>query len=95
MKGKEISRDRDREAQRDRGRKRQTQIQAERVFNSVTVLLLFLRANRARQCILSNRIKAAVVPIPSSANVQPHLASSFAVDGNASWYSVCRVPMVG
>ena len=30
----------------------------------------------------------------SSANVQSHLTSSFANDGNASWYSVCRVPMV-
>ena len=32
--------------------------------------------------------------LPSSSNVQSHLASSFADDGNASWYSVCRVPMV-
>ena len=32
--------------------------------------------------------------LPSSANVQSHLTSSFANDGNASWYSVCRVPMV-
>ena len=32
--------------------------------------------------------------LPSSANVQSHLTSSFADDGNASWYSVCRVPMV-
>ena len=31
--------------------------------------------------------------LPSSANVQSHLTSSFADDGNASWYSVCRVPM--
>ena len=30
----------------------------------------------------------------SSVNVQLHLTSSFADDGNASWYSVCRVPMV-
>ena len=29
-----------------------------------------------------------------SVNVQAHLTSSFADDGNASWYSVCRVPMV-
>ena len=33
--------------------------------------------------------------LPSSANVQWHLTSSFADDGNASWYSVCQVPMVG
>ena len=32
--------------------------------------------------------------LPSSANVQPHLTSSFADDGNPSWYLVCRVPMV-
>ena len=32
--------------------------------------------------------------LPSSANVQSHLTSSFADDGNASSYSVCRVPMV-
>ena len=32
--------------------------------------------------------------LPSSANVQSHLTSSFADDGNASWYSVCRVPML-
>ena len=32
--------------------------------------------------------------LPSSANVQSHLTSSFADDGNASWYSVCRVLMV-
>ena len=32
--------------------------------------------------------------LPSSANVQSHLTSSFADDGNASRYSVCRVPMV-
>ena len=32
--------------------------------------------------------------LPSSANVQSHLTSSFADDGNTSWYSVCRVPMV-
>ena len=32
--------------------------------------------------------------LPSSANVQSHLTPSFADDGNASWYSVCRVPMV-
>ena len=32
--------------------------------------------------------------LPSSVNVQSHLTSSFAYDGNASWYSVCRVPMV-
>ena len=32
--------------------------------------------------------------LPSSANVQSHLTSSFADDGNASWYSVCRVSMV-
>ena len=31
--------------------------------------------------------------LPSTANVQSHL-TSFADDGNASWYSVCRVPMV-
>ena len=31
--------------------------------------------------------------LPSSANVQSHLISSFADDGNASWCSVCRVPM--
>ena len=30
----------------------------------------------------------------SLANVQSHLTSSFADDGTASWYSVCRVPMV-
>ena len=29
--------------------------------------------------------------LPSSVNVQSHLTSSFAVDGNASWYSVCWV----
>ena len=34
------------------------------------------------------------VTLPSSANVQSHLTSSFADDGNASWYSVCRVPMM-
>ena len=32
--------------------------------------------------------------LPSSANVQSHLTSSFANNGNASWYSVCRVQMV-
>ena len=32
--------------------------------------------------------------LPSSANAQSHLTSSFADDGNASWYSVCPVPMV-
>ena len=32
--------------------------------------------------------------LTSSANVQSHLTSSFASDGNASLYSVCRVPMV-
>ena len=32
--------------------------------------------------------------LPSPANVLSHLTSSFADDGNASWYSVCRVPMV-
>ena len=32
--------------------------------------------------------------LPSSANVQSHLTSSFADDGNTSWCSVCRVPMV-
>ena len=32
--------------------------------------------------------------LPPSANVQSHLHSSFADDGNASWYSVCRVSMV-
>ena len=32
--------------------------------------------------------------LPSSVNVQSHLTSSFADGGNASWYSVCRVPMV-
>ena len=31
--------------------------------------------------------------LPSSANMQSPLTSSFAVDGNASWYSVCLVPM--
>ena len=30
----------------------------------------------------------------SSANVQSHLTSSFADDGNTSGYSVCRVTMV-
>ena len=29
--------------------------------------------------------------LPSSADVQSHLTSSFANDGNASWYSVCRL----
>ena len=32
--------------------------------------------------------------LPSSANVQSHLTSLFTDDGNTSWYSVCRVPMV-
>ena len=32
--------------------------------------------------------------LPSSQNVQSHLTSSFADDGNASRFSVCRVPMV-
>ena len=32
--------------------------------------------------------------LPSSANVQSHLTSLFTNDGNASWYSICRVPMV-
>ena len=32
--------------------------------------------------------------LPSSTNMQSHLTSSFADDGNPSWYSVCRVPMV-
>ena len=32
--------------------------------------------------------------LPSSENVQSLLTSSFADDGNASWYSVCRVSMV-
>ena len=32
--------------------------------------------------------------LPSSANVQSHLTSSFADGGNSSWYSVCHVPMV-
>ena len=32
--------------------------------------------------------------LSSSANVQSHLTSSFADDGDASWYSVCWVPMV-
>ena len=32
--------------------------------------------------------------LPSSANVQSHLTSSFEDDGNASWYWDCRVPMV-
>ena len=32
--------------------------------------------------------------LPSSANMQSHLTSSFTNNGNASWYSVCRVPIV-
>ena len=32
--------------------------------------------------------------LPSLANVQSHLTSSFANDGITSWYLVCRVPMV-
>ena len=32
--------------------------------------------------------------LPSSVSVQSHLTSSFDNDGNASWYSVCRVPIV-
>ena len=32
--------------------------------------------------------------LPSSTNVQSHLTSSFTGDDNASWYSVCRLPMV-
>ena len=32
--------------------------------------------------------------LPSSVNVQSHLTSSFADEGNASRYSVCRVPRV-
>ena len=32
--------------------------------------------------------------LPSSANVQSHLTSSFTDDGNVSWYSACRVSMV-
>ena len=32
--------------------------------------------------------------LPSSANVQSHFTSSFADDGNASWHSICRVPMM-
>ena len=32
--------------------------------------------------------------LPSSADMQSHLTMSFTDDGNASWYSVCRVPMV-
>ena len=32
--------------------------------------------------------------LPSSANMQSHLTSSIANEGNASWYSVCQVPMV-
>ena len=32
--------------------------------------------------------------LPSSVNVQSHLTSSFADDDNASWYSVCLVPIV-
>ena len=32
--------------------------------------------------------------LPSSANVQSHLTSSFADDDNPSWYWVCRVQMV-
>ena len=33
--------------------------------------------------------------LPSSANVQSLLTSSFADDANASWHSVCRVPELG
>ena len=32
--------------------------------------------------------------LPSSTNVQSHLTSSFADNGNTSWYLVCQVPMV-
>ena len=32
--------------------------------------------------------------LPSLANVQSHLTSSLADDDNASWYSVCRVPVM-
>ena len=32
--------------------------------------------------------------LPLSVNVQSHLTSLFADDGNASWYSVCQVSMV-
>ena len=39
----------------------------------------------------TNRISWSVTVV---GNVQSHLTSSFADDGNASCYSVCRVPMV-
>ena len=32
--------------------------------------------------------------LPSLANVQSHLTSLFADDGNASWYLVCQVPIL-
>ena len=54
-----------------------------------------------RQFSQSNRHSTIGTPqteyheaLPSSANVQWHLTSSFTDDGNASWYSVCWVPMV-
>ena len=47
-----------------------------------------------RHCTICTRQTEYHEALPSSANVQSHLTSSFADDGNASWYWVCRVPMV-
>ena len=52
----------------------------------------FSRSNR--HSTIGTRQTEYHVAIPSSENVQSHLTSSFADDGNASWLSVCRVPMV-
>ena len=51
----------------------------------------FSRSNR--HSTIDSRQTEYREALPSSTNVQSHL-TSFADDGNASWYSVCRVSMV-
>ena len=52
----------------------------------------FLQSNR--HSTIGTRQTEYHEALPSSANVQSHLTSLFTDDGDASWYSVCRVPMV-
>ena len=47
-----------------------------------------------RHSTISTRQTEYQEALPSPANVQSHLTSSFADDSDASWYSVCRVLMV-
>ena len=48
----------------------------------------------SRHSIIGTRQIEYHEALPSSEKVQSHFTSSFADDGNASWYSVCRVPKV-